>query len=205
VGELPTLFKDHCLSLDLQLPSLPEFIETYASPETALGSPEKAAAPISDQEAQYNQYVAEIRQAVEAREPTSSIITSVMETLAFGLKFDRVLLLLMAPSKTKLMGRLGLGDTGAVDPKSIVRPLGAEASPSAADARAIKESRPVFIGDPILEGGWPFAVTPIGFGQRCVGIIYGDRVASQGELTQREQAAIGILAELLDRSISLHS
>jgi len=149
--------------------------------------------------------IAEIRQAVEAREPTSSIITSVMETLAFGLKFDRVLLLLMAPGKTKLVGRLGLGDTGSINPKNIVRQLGAEAPPGAADARAIKESRPVFIGDPILEGGWPFAVAPIGFGQRCVGVLYGDRVASSNELTPREQAAIGILAELLDRSISLHS
>ena len=45
-----------------------------------------------------------------------------------------------------------------------------------------------------------------GFGQRAIGVIYADRVNSVAqELDAREQAAIGMLAELLDRSISVNS
>ena len=44
---------------------------------------------------------------------------------------------------------------------------------------------------------------PIGFGTRCIGIIYADRVGENAqELSGGEQAAIGVLAELLDRSLS---
>jgi hypothetical protein len=228
VADLPTVFKDHCISLDLQLPALPEFVATYSSDPTASdaassgsgssgsGSPGDApgsAAASSGQDQQFNHFISEIRQAVESREPTSSVITSVMETFVFGLAFDRAVLLLMTPNKTKLIGRLALGKTDGVDPKSISRSLGSDAAPASPDARAVKESRPVFLGEPILEGGWPLAVLPIGFGQRCVGVIYADRIvapnagkaAGGGEISAKEQASIGILAELLDRSIALHA
>ena len=45
---------------------------------------------------------------------------------------------------------------------------------------------------------------PIGFGPRAIGVIYADRIgANAPELIAREQAAIGVLAELLDRSVSV--
>ncbi len=208
VGDLPTIFKDHCISLDLQLPALPEFVASFASDQKSAegGGTGKVE---SDEEQVFNQFVSEIRQAVEGREPTSSVITSVMETFVFGLRFDRAILLLMTPNKTKLIGRLALGSTEGIDPKSLSRPLGHEAASSAPDARAVKESRPVFLGDPLLEGGWPISVVPIGFGPRCVGVVYADRTGAAAgdskELSAKEQASIGILAELLDRSISLHA
>lgn len=206
VSELPTVFKDHCISLDLQLPALPEYVASLAD----AAPPSEASTqsvPSSGEEQVFNQYVAEIRQAVESREPTSSVITSVMETFVFGLGFSRAVLMLMTPNKTKLVGRLALGSTEGIDPKSISRPLGADAGVSAPDARAVRESRAVFLGDAILDGGWPLAAIPIGFGTRCVGVIYADRIAAGAspELSAREQAAVGMLAELLDRSIALHA
>lgn len=204
MAELPAIFKDHCSCLDLQLPALPEFVMSYREGGEML-SPRGQL----DEDSQFNQFVSEIRQAVESREPTASIITSVMETFAWSLGFERVLLLLVASAKTKLVGRLLLGNVPNFDPKKLERPLGSRAGSQAPDAVAFNESRPVFNGEAIFSGGWPLAAIPIGFGQRAIGVIYADRDSSKQdgvkELSAREQAAIGILAELLDRSLSLQA
>jgi len=204
VGELPTVFRNHCACLDLQLPALPEFVMTYSE-----GSQTAAGGQLEEQENQFNQFVNEIRQAVENREPTASIITSVMETFAWSLGFERVLLLLVASAKTKLVGRLLLGNVPNFDPKKFERPLGPRSTSQAPDFVAFHESRPVFIGEPLFPNGWPVAAIPIGFEQRAIGVIYADCDGSKAdtprELSAREQAAIGILAELLDRSLSLQS
>ncbi|MCB0321011.1 MAG: hypothetical protein KDD60_08800, partial [Bdellovibrionales bacterium] len=148
----------------------------------------------------------EIRAAVENHEPTASVITTVMETFAWSLGFDRVLLLLFTPGKKQLVGRMLLGNVPDFNPKSFTRKVGQEASAYAPDALAIKESRPVYRGDPLFEDGWPFATIPVGFDKRAIGVIYADRSSESNEdLSSREQAAVSVLAELLDRSISLNS
>lgn len=204
VGELPQVFKKQCECIELTLPALPPFVSTYLEPDKADASATaKKDAPGTDE---FMQYVEEIRQAVESGESTASIITTVMETLAWNLRFDRVLLLLLGAGRKRLAGRMLLGKTGNLDPKKIERPLGAEASPRACDAQAFKEGRSVFRGDPVLEGGWPLVALPIGFGQRAIGVIYADRASENAaELSEREQAAIAVLAELLDRSVGMSS
>ncbi|MCB0309885.1 MAG: hypothetical protein KDD42_01540, partial [Bdellovibrionales bacterium] len=205
VGELPNTFKTHCTSIDLSCPPLPEYVSSYAESE---GS---AATTTSEQECTLNvnfkHFVDEIREAVESREPTASIITRVMETFAWSLNFDRVLLMLLGQGKKELTGRMILGLVkDNFDPKSIQRKIGESASSYAPDALAFKESRPIFNGDPIFEDGWPFAAIPIGFGQRSIGVIYADRInPTDDEVSGRDQAAIGVLAELLDRSVSLNT
>lgn len=199
LGELPQTFQTYCEQIDLHLPPLPEFVVNYAKSE----SQETKIIEIAD-EADFSKYVEEIRQAVQNGEPSASVITIVMETLAWGLKFDRVLLLLLGPGRKKLIGRMMLGNTCGIDPTKFERLIGAEAGSHAPDARAFREGHPVFNGDPILDDGWPIAACPIGFGHRAIGIIYADRVSSDSqELSASEQAAFGILAELLDRSVSL--
>jgi hypothetical protein len=130
-----------------------------------------------------------------------------METFAWSLEFDRVLLMLVAPGKKRLMGRMLLGRIEGFDPTKFFRPLGAEADGFAPDANAYRDARPVFTGDPIFKDGWPMATIPVGFGARAIGVIYADKLETNAkpELTSREQAAIGVLAELLDRSISMHA
>ncbi|MCO6431916.1 MAG: HDOD domain-containing protein [Deltaproteobacteria bacterium] len=200
LGDLPKIFQSHCLEIDLHLPPLPEFVSSYSSEV-----PIVSAAAKSDDNEDFSKFVEEIREAVENGEPTASVITTVMETLSWGLKFDRVLLMLVAPGRKKLIGRMMLGSSGQMDAQKIERSLGNDLGPYAPDVRAFKEGHPVFQGDSLFKDGWPLAATPIGFGQRCIGIIYSDRVSSQStELSGREQAAIGVLAELLDRSVSLN-
>lgn len=205
VGSLPTLFKDHCSTIELNLPPLPEYIASYATLDKPQ-SEAKESEKVKEEQNQFAQFVDEIRQSVEAREPTASIITTVMETFAWGLNFDRVLLLLISANKRSLQGRMLLGKVDNFDPAQFIRPIGEEAAPNAPDAQAFKVGRPVFNGEPVFENGWPLTAIPIGFGQRALGVIYADKLsASNSELTSREQAAIGVLAELLDRSISIHT
>ncbi|MBX7145144.1 MAG: HDOD domain-containing protein [Oligoflexia bacterium] len=198
VGELPQVFKKQCECIELSLPSLPAYVAAYLDAPSA--TPTKSQAP-SDAD-QFMQYVEEIRQAVESGESTASVITTVMETLAWNLKFERVLLLLVNPSKRRLVGRMLLGKGDGIDAQKVERTL--DSGSQAPDAAALRESRPIFHGDPVLPEGWPFVAIPVGFAQRAIGVIYADRLPPNDiELSAREQAAISVLAELLDRSVSM--
>ena len=197
LGELPEMFRSHCSLIEVDLPPLPEYVASY-------GVPEGGEKPKEDRSGNdpFKQFVDEVRQAVENREPTASIITSVMETLVWGLKFERVMLLLLSPSKSSLVGRMLLGSVN-IDPKKVSRPLGAAANPKACEALAFRDACPIYRGVPLLEGGWPFAAIPIGSGHRTIGVIYADRASGgDAELTSREQAAISVLVELLERSVN---
>ncbi len=121
-----------------------------------------------------------------------------MEALMF-LGFERVVLLLFDAPKKKLMGRMALG-LNDMAPSSVVRLI--EDHDYDPDGIALKEGRPVFQGEPILAKGWPFAVIPIGSLKKGLGIIYTDREDKNVELTDREKAYVGILADLIERSIS---
>ena len=196
IAELPRVFRDHCSSVDLELPALPEFMASYAEKV-------KEGAVVTPNTTEFEAFVQEVRQMVEDRESTASIITSVMETIAYGLKFDRVFLMLVAPNKQKLLGRMLLGSAGSFDPKRFELVINDSSNSPA--LKAFKEGRPVFKGDPIFEDGWPIAAIPVGHGARSIGVIYSDRIPADGslgdDLSQKDQASMTILGELLERSI----
>lgn len=199
VGELPQVFKKQCESIELSLPSLPAYVAAYLDAPTPASGKVQSSPDVD----QFMQYVEEIRQAVESGESTASVITTVMETLAWNLKFERVLLLLVNPSKKRLFGRMLLGKAEGIEAQKIDRSLEQSGS-HAPDVTALRESRPVFHGDPLLPEGWPFVAIPVGFAQRAIGVVYADRLPpNDSELSAREQAAISVLAELLDRSVSM--
>ncbi|MCB0339886.1 MAG: HDOD domain-containing protein, partial [Bdellovibrionales bacterium] len=203
VGELPSKFKEHCSALEVTLTSLPEFTSVSAEKGTQQSDASKEIT--FDSSDSFSHFVEEIREAIESNEPTSSVITTVMETFAWGLKFDRVLLLLLGAGKHELIGRMLLGPS-KIDPRSFHRSVQGNLDPHAPDAVAFRESRPVFFGDPLFDDGWPIAVIPVGFNKHTIGVIYADRIAGQGndmELTEREKAAIGMLSELLSRSLEM--
>jgi HD-like signal output (HDOD) protein len=203
LGKLSPSFSEHCAAIELKVPALPDFLNDYSRDEAQTTPITKATEGGEDR---FQQFVDEIRQAVDAHEPSSSVITTVMETLAFGLEFNRVVLLLATSGKRSVQGRMMLGGSPGFDPKKIDRPLGAAAGQFAPDAKAFQESRVVFAGDPVLEDGWPFVVIPLGFGKKAIGVIYADRtIPDAQELSTREKAAIGMLAELIDKSLSLGS
>jgi HD-like signal output (HDOD) protein len=199
IGELPATFSRHCAALEVTLPNLPAFVGVMS--QAPAPTPEGVPAPLAEED-RFSQFADEIREAIERREPPASIITTVMETLAWGLGFHRVILLLLSPDRKGLVGRMAIGDVPHFDPKTLQRAFDAGLAQRSPDAVAFKKGRPVFHGESILPDGWPLAAIPVGFETRCIGVIYGDRIGTDAELTAREQASIGMLAELLDRALA---
>lgn len=195
LARLPQIFADHCISTEIELPDLPSFLSQYeVNSET--GSP--AADSSQGGNEQVLGFIEEIKQSVANREPSASVITSVMEALMYGLGLQRIALLLFDAPKKKLIGRMGLGMSDIV-PSSLVRNVDEHAHEP--ESIALRDGRPVFQGDSILPDGWPFVVIPIGSFKKGLGIIYADRVDTDTELTDREKAYIGMFTELLEKSI----
>lgn len=212
---LHTGVQDHCASLELGLPPLPAVLETIdlqtpqdAQEEGNTGSPDDndphspAVPSIGARQAEFEGYLDEIEGSIRRSEPTASILTTVMEACVYCLRFDRAVFLLANQSRTTLAGRMMLGNTDGIDPKRILRSIGGPVVPQDPDNTAFIEGRVVCNGEPLLPGGGPLAVIPVGCGKRAVGVVYVDRTSpARTPLTMQEQSALTLLADLLDRSL----
>lgn len=196
IGELPVVFAKHCATVEVTLPAIPDFVERYATADTVAVA--QTPTPTEDR---FNRFVEEIRSAIEAREPPASIITTVMETCAWGLEFQRVVLLLLSPGKKTLVGRMALGNIPQFDPKTVQRSIEEGVRSGAPEVLAFSKGLPIYRGEPLLPDGWPMVALPVGLGARAIGVIYADRIDAGSELSPRDQASIGLLIELLDRAL----
>ena len=211
VEELPQLFFEYCESLETSLPALPVDIAAVVSLKNSdadsMHQAEGEIAEIkpdlgSDQNA-FDQYLSDLEHAISSGELVTSVITAVMETCAYGLHFDRVILLLASKDKSSLMGKMALGTPPTFEVSKCVRPLTAAQSP---ETQAFTGGFPAFHGDALLSDGWPFAFIPIGSGKRCIGVIYADRTqSSASELSQAEQSAVALLTSKLDSYLRQNS
>ena len=210
LNSLSSGLEEHCSALEVSLEPLPIALATMEISEngTVSGDSEPTAtktAPafnLGDQQAAFDEYIEDIKQALANNEPTASIVTSVMEACAYCLNFDRVILLLASQGRKNLVGRMVLGTIPTIDPTKYSRPLGEDADPYAPDNNAFMQGSPVFQGDPLFPGGWPIAAIPIGGGKKAVGVVYAERTGDTSkDLTPQEQAAIVILTALLDKSL----
>jgi hypothetical protein len=208
VNSLPQQLEDHCAALQVSLPDLdPQLAELEISGTEMVRNQTPAASveatpELGAQQTAFDEYVNDIKQAISNNEPTASIVTSVMEVCAYCLKFDRVLLLLAAQGRRTLVGRMVLGQIPGIDPTKFTRSLEEDGNEYSPDVKAFSAGIPVFQGDPLFPGGWPIAAIPIGSGKKAVGVVYAERVGGETqELTGQEQAAIGVLANLLDKSV----
>ncbi len=207
--DLNTGVAEHCQSLDLKLPPLPDVLETITL-DASLVSPSATSSDSASAERvtlgrnqqDFDNYIEDIELAISRGEPTANILTSVMEVCAYCLGFDRVLLLLANKTRTTLVGRMMLGSVPGVDPAKIVRPLGSGAPPTAPDNLAFTEARVIFSGAPLFPEGLPVVALPVGYGKRAVGVVYADRTSRPPvPLAPQEQAAFALLADLLDKSL----
>ena len=200
---------EHCQSLELKLPPLPEILTTITLDSTSVtAATSDAIAASSDKVAigqnqeDFDRYIEDIEIAISRGEPTANILTSVMEVCAYCLSFDRVLLLLANKNRTQLLGRMMLGSVPGVDPAKLVRPLGKGAPANSPDNSAFMEARVVLSGESLFPEGIPVIAIPVGYGKRAVGVIYADRSAKPPiPLAPQEQAALVLLADLLDKSL----
>ena len=204
---VPALFKTHCKITEISSLTLPEWVDSLSADDTI--ELESKAAAGGGTEDNFSFYVEEIKQAIANGETLSSITTSVMETLAFGLSFDRVLLLFSDTYKTLLEGKMSLGQDFGRDPKEVRRKITGPQAEGSPDVQAFIEGVVQLYGDPIFEDGWPFVAIPIGSTDRTIGVIYADRIAKDGEeneaLDSGVQVAVNLLAEMLDEAITANS
>jgi hypothetical protein len=208
VVQLPVIFKQHCKITEMTFLSLPDFVENYAA-EPQQEAEAGASRQATEQQDTVSFYIDEIKTAIGNGESLSSIITSVMETLAFGLGFDRVLLLFSDTFRSVLEGKMALGQDFGVDPKSIRRKIDPALIGEAPDISAFVEGCLQLYGEPVFQDGWPFAAIPIGIGDRALGVVYADKLApADGEavpLDSGAQVAVNMLGELLDQAITINS
>lgn len=199
LSELPELFKQHCELIELNFLALPDFVMAYKIKRDGGVAPTPKA---EEQTNGFASYIREIRAAIAAKDPVSTVTTFAMESLVYALGYDRAMLLYADSDQTKLLGRMALGKPFPVSPKSVERPL-EQSLAKAVDVRAFRSSVPQYMGDSPFEDGWPFVAIPVGIGNFSKGVIYADMQSTDKSkpLDENAQAALSVLTELLDESV----
>lgn len=202
----PVSFKQHCKMIEMSFLELPEHFVAYLDTDDPMEGEGDIENAVQDQ---FSFHVKEIKEAIENEETMSSIITSAMEALAFGLGFDRVLLLFSDSAETMLQGKMALGKPFPVDPHSFVCALELPEEERLVAATAFHERSVEIFGNPLFADGWPFAALAVG-SSNCIGVVYADKLPPEDgtqavALGDREQVGLNILADLLDKALALNS
>lgn len=198
-------YTDHCISLEIPPTPMPDFVLGYTAPGSGIEVAGEEDSSYTDDE-EFLAYKNEMSEAIKDNEPAVSIVLTAMEILAWGLKFDRVLLLLPGPTMRKLNGAMFLGASENFDPTRMTRALELPPSPANPDITAFKESRVVNEGLALLPGAQAFAILPVGYGDRAVGVIYADRNRpGSAAVTPTEVARLKVLSDLLDHAVLARS
>ncbi|MCB0323240.1 MAG: HDOD domain-containing protein [Bdellovibrionales bacterium] len=203
---VPESFRQQCRLIEMTFLTLPEHFLTYL--ETRENPEIESVEAVDSRDDEFSYYVDEIKEAVRNQETLSSVITTVMEALAFGLKFDRVMLLFADPKGASLQGRMSLGQPFTVKPQDFSRSLEAKGQERSPETLAFNQGTVETFGDPLFPDGWPFAAIPIGGHEHVVGVLYADKI-DQGPtnavaLTDQTQVALTILADLLDQALAVN-
>jgi len=211
ICELPQSFEQQCRIIEMDFLSLPDHMLEISvdslKPGTApkrKANPETSGVPKKKVE-KFSRYIQEMEQAIESHEPVSSIITTAMETLAFGLEYPRVVLLLADRSRKVLEGKMAIGSNAKVDVKSIKRIVDAAAAARCPDIKAFLDGNPQFSGEPLIDGCDNFIALPIGYKDRSLGVLYADALPNTSEQIPANNIwlteAMRKLADYLDKAI----
>ncbi|MBL7662035.1 hypothetical protein JNK13_04700 [bacterium] len=157
--------------------------------------------------AELEPYLNELQQAVRNMESTSSIISTVMEALAEGLNFDRVILMLSDESGSELRGHMSLGRKMNLNPKTLKRSMKVCLLSSDSQQDQQKQSLP-FIDEPLFSDAACFVTIPVGGSPlEPSGVIYAD-IVQAAELNptqvidQRKKDSIRMLSELVTQAVT---
>lgn len=206
--DLPRIFDNHCQFIEITSFVLPECVLDYSTKNGLDDSSNEDNNEESND--QLAAYIQEIKLGLSSGESLSSLISTTMEALAFGLHFDRVLLLMVDEAKTSLVGQMILGSDLELEPEEVVRyfeNLDPDRDP---DFSAYRYGIPQFFGRPLFDDCWPFAAVPIGGQNKCQGVLYADFLAigandSNTPIEGKTEAAITLLAELLNKAVIANS
>jgi hypothetical protein len=127
----------------------------------------------------------------------SQVIYSTLLALVRGLNFDRAIYFAYA-SQSQMLAPVFIFGEEVSSPEiltTFIRPNEEEQSPH---IHAALERKPVFYGDPLIEGYWPFVAFPAYTGDDLMGVFYADKKERDGDsegLTVEEQVACIAISE----------
>lgn len=164
-------FPDYCQTMEIVLPEI-EILNSLPNEESASNNSTKSennTDQTPNDQLTIEKYLNDIQEGIENFEPTASIITTAMEACMWGLKFEKVLLLLVNKERTALKGRMLLGEKN-ISPLQISLPL--EESNQKIPVKSF------LLRTVITDGGYVFLndssalAIPIGNASKCIGVIY---------------------------------
>ena len=121
-----------------------------------------------------------------------------MESLVWGLNFDRVLLLLVDIERTKLQGRMFLGNsTDNLEPKNIIIPL--DITSAKVPSKCFYNGQITTSGELVFPKDSSCIAIPIGLHETCIGVLYASFTDKNNNTISSYMLDIakGILQELI--------
>lgn len=153
------------------------------------------------------QVVEEVNQALVGQEPINQVLLMILEGIFRGIRFDRVVFLLVNPQRTSITGRFGLGD-GVEELIPVLHlPLKDNGN---AFALAMEESRECLVnpykhpGDRALmaenfwkiSGSHTFLVVPLHVEQIPIGAFFVDRIDATLPISEEDRRRLRIFRDL---------
>ena len=171
-------FPNHCQSMQIDLPPIEKLDEL--TNDTAISPSDEAQELLANNnnnksvgkiQMTMQKYIQDIKESIENNDPIASIITTIMESLVWGLNFERVLLLLVDIERTKLQGRMFLGNsTDNLEPKNIVIPL--DITSAKVPSKCFFNGQLITSGELVFPKDSSCLAIPIGVHETCIGVIY---------------------------------
>ncbi|MEZ4754912.1 MAG: hypothetical protein R3A13_11515 [Bdellovibrionota bacterium] len=117
--------------------------------------------------------------------------------LVRALPFERAVFMLADESRGWLSYVASFGSFEEEEKKFLKRAFNSPNSEHMPDIKAYFQKQPVFSGDSIFEGYWPFAAFPVIWHDEVIGVFYADRLEDSDArpLDTPEQVALIALAE----------
>ena len=201
-------FPNHCQTMQIELPpieKLDELSEAKNSSSTIKNCEANELLDGSNDEkvtektkVTMQKYLQDIKESIENDESIASIITTIMESFVWGLNFDRVLLLLVDIERTKLQGRMFLGNsTDNLEPKNIIIPL--DITSAKVPSKCFYNGQITTSGELVFPKDSSCIAIPIGLHETCIGVLYASFTDKNNNTISSYMLDIakGILQELI--------
>jgi hypothetical protein len=187
---LPEQLKEYCRNLEMNVPSLPDFIKDISFKEARV------------HDTSINS-LSELREAVNSGETLISVIGCALDCLVNGLSFTRAIFLTPNANNSMIEGRLCVGDMGSESVQSLKLPSTLSAAGNVASS-AWQHKKMEITGEPVFPDSWPCLAFPVGFGIISVGVVYADMRDTGTQLHDSDIATLSMIAEMLDKSVRNH-
>ncbi len=186
--ELPELFRSQTSVIELDFIKFPElkFIKSQNSNQNL------------QSHFDYQKYLTILQKSIDNKESLACLLTRTIELIYYGLKYERVLILLLDNSKTKLVGKISLGKSFHREIKEISLPIEDKESLL---AKSYTTETIINEGKNPFGGGDNFFCFNLGASEHNIGVIYADTNSNDRMDRQDSMNIINNLKQMLHPAI----